>query len=309
MINENKQSLVDDDIDDDEDDDLEQDSSKETKETDDDKPSKEFKEDELEESDDNEEELRAKKREQRKLSRKRRKEEFRKSQAEIRTLREQVAEQNKVLGDLQKRTTQQQVVSLESDIGKLRSAISWAKTAKANAYAAIGKDEGAPAALIEIDDHIAELTARLNQAEREKYREKQAPRQEMQKVNPRAATLAKAWIERNSWYDPNGDDDDSVIAQAIDDKITAEGFDPSTQEYFDELDERLSKRLPHRYGKIPERKGPPVTGSGRESSVGGYKLSPERVAAMKESGAWDDPARRERVIKEYKKYDKEQKGA
>ena len=52
--------------------------------------------------------------------------------------------------------------------------------------------------------------------------------------------------------------------------------------------------------------------SGREASAayGGTNrnrvhLSPERVKAMKESGAWDNPARKEAQIKSFMKFDRE----
>jgi hypothetical protein len=33
-------------------------------------------------------------------------------------------------------------------------------------------------------------------------------------------------------------------------------------------------------------------------------VTPERKAAMQEAGIWDDPVRRNRVLKEYREYDK-----
>ncbi len=51
-----------------------------------------------------------------------------------------------------------------------------------------------------------------------------------------------------------------------------------------------------------------VTGSGREHSSTGrpgeFRLSPERVRAIKEAGKWDNITERNRMIKKYAEYDR-----
>lgn len=127
-------------------------------------------------------------------------------------------------------------------------------------------------------------------------------------ADPKMLRHAKSWMEQNSWYDPNGGDEDSEIAKLIDAKLAKEGFDPGSAEYWEELDTRLQKRLPHRYTQSqdePRRSKPRsfVTGSGRESSSGRqgttFVLEPEQVRAMKDAGFWDDPAQRAKMIKRY----------
>jgi hypothetical protein len=128
-------------------------------------------------------------------------------------------------------------------------------------------------------------------------------------VNPRLQRLANNWMERNDWYDPSGADEDSQIAKVIDNRLVQEGFNPETEEYWQELDKRLQKRLPNRYtlsSDEPTRRSPPrsvVTGSGRESSIRGggntFVLEPEQVRAMKDAGMWDNLEKRNRMIKRY----------
>lgn len=130
-------------------------------------------------------------------------------------------------------------------------------------------------------------------------------------ANPKLVRLANSWMDKNDWYDPNGGDEDSQIAKIIDSRMAAEGWDPSSQDYWDELDNRLQKRLPHRYTQTqdePSRRSRPsrsiVTGSGRESSGSrasgsSFVLSPEQVRAMKDAGFWDDPVKRSKMIKRY----------
>ena len=127
-------------------------------------------------------------------------------------------------------------------------------------------------------------------------------------ANPKLVRLANGWMERNSWYNPDAGDEDTQIAKVIDNRLVAEGWDPATQDYWDELDNRLQKRLPHRYTRHTDetsRRSPRsvVTGSSRESSGSAsgntFVLAPEQVRAMKDAGFWDDAQKRNKMIKRY----------
>lgn len=154
--------------------------------------------------------------------------------------------------------------------------------------------------------------ARKNVEDLRRLRESAAtPRQQTSIPDPRLQRLAADWMERNSWYRPDNKDTDSRIAKQIDESLTSEGWDPTSEEYWEELDSRLQRYLPHRYNQSddeapPQRSRPrnTVTGSGRESSpaAGGkntFTLSPEQVRAMKDAGFWDDPQKRASMIKRY----------
>jgi hypothetical protein len=131
-------------------------------------------------------------------------------------------------------------------------------------------------------------------------------------VNPKLQRLANQWMERNSWYDPNSGDEDSAIAKIVDERLIKEGYNPESEEYWDELDNRLQKRLPNRYNQSHDessRRRPRsvVTGSGRESvdrQGGGntFVLTPQQVRTMKEAGMWDNLESRNRMIKRYAEF-------
>lgn len=128
-------------------------------------------------------------------------------------------------------------------------------------------------------------------------------------ANPQVTRLANTWMERNDWYDPSSNDEDTSIAKVIDRKLTEDGWDPASPDYWEELDRRLQKRLPHRYTDAVDdhsRRSKPrsvVTGSGREVGGGAsrstFVLSPEQVRAMKDAGLWDDQQKRASMIKRY----------
>jgi hypothetical protein len=126
---------------------------------------------------------------------------------------------------------------------------------------------------------------------------------------------AERWLKKNSWFDTQARDTDSRIAKVIDQELAADGWDPSDSEYWDELDSRLSARLPHRYtakgGNTKRSAGP--TASSRVANTSSAKpgtitLSRERVNAIKDAGAWDDVEKRNKMIRAYASYDRANKG-
>jgi hypothetical protein len=137
------------------------------------------------------------------------------------------------------------------------------------------------------------------------------PRQESSIPDPRLQRNAADWMERNSWFNPDGKDLDSKVAKQVDEQLTSEGWDPNSTEYWEELDNRLQRYVSHRYNgktdETPNQRSKPrgiVTGSGRESAsrAGGkntFTLSPEQVRAMKDAGFWDDSEKRNKMIKRY----------
>ena len=140
----------------------------------------------------------------------------------------------------------------------------------------------------------------------------QPQHQTIQAPDPMVQRYASDWMSENPWYNPNGKDPDSKIALTIDQAMAEEGWNPKTQEYWEELDNRLAKYLPHRYisevdkSVNPSTKRPRniVTSSGRESasSSGGkntFTLTPDQVRAMKDAGMWDDPDKRAKMIRRY----------
>lgn len=173
---------------------------------------------------------------------------------------------------------------------------------------------------------VAEATDYMYQA-RERARELKAYKAQSTRVQPKAldptmVDHAKKFMTENSWYGgPRSTDQDSKVLSSIDNSLAAEGWDPTQETYWQELRARASKYLPHRLATKSQGSGDkptynggdgraksPVAGSGGEggSNKGGgssYALSAERVKAIKDAGAWDDPKRRESMIKRYKQYD------
>jgi hypothetical protein len=171
-------------------------------------------------------------------------------------------------------------------------------------------------------DYLEQLTdakQRLQQVQHYKKQQLEAAKAPKQNVpNEMAAEVqrnAERWLKKNSWFDTQARDTDSRIAKVIDQELAADGWDPSDSEYWEELDSRLSARLPHRYtakgGNTKRSAGP--TASSRVANTSSAKpgtitLSRERVQAIKDAGAWDDTDRRNKMIRAYASYDRANKG-
>ena len=174
---------------------------------------------------------------------------------------------------------------------------------------------GDAASQVDFLEQLTESKNRLAQIQAYKKQQLEEAKRPKQNVpNPISTEVQKNatnWLQKNKWYDPQARDTDSRIAKVIDQDLAAEGWDPADPEYWEELDNRLSARLPHRYASKGEaRKSKPnVTASSRSANPTGvsknsFRLDPDRVRAIKEAGAWDDPVKRNKMIKAYADYDR-----
>ena len=174
---------------------------------------------------------------------------------------------------------------------------------------------GDAASQVEYLEQLTEAKQRLQQAQhykKQQIEQAKAPKQNVPNpVTTEVQQNATRWLKKNSWYDPQARDTDSRIAKVIDQELVADGWNPADPEYWNELDSRLASRLPHRYtskGGSNKRANP--TSSSRvantnSSKPGTITLSRDRVQAIKDAGAWDDVNRRNKMIRAYAQYDRE----
>lgn len=155
--------------------------------------------------------------------------------------------------------------------------------------------------------------AKANQLHMSKQQQEYQGQQRQQpSIDKAVEHYAQEFMEVNNWYDPQGRDEDSAIVLAIDAKLAQEGYDPRSEDYWDELQARVERRLPEKFAKqerqVRKPTGGPAVGSGREHAPASTRkeiyISPERKAAMIEAGVWDDPVLRQRYAKRYAEYDK-----
>lgn len=157
--------------------------------------------------------------------------------------------------------------------------------------------------------------AQIQQYKKQQLEQAKRPKQNVpNEISMEVQKNATGWLEKNRWFDPQARDTDSRIAKVVDQELADEGWDPADPEYWDELDSRLTTRLPHRYAaKSGGARRANPTASSRSANPSAkpgntITLSRDRVQAIKDAGAWDDPVARNRMIKAYAAYDKQNRG-
>jgi hypothetical protein len=175
-------------------------------------------------------------------------------------------------------------------------------------------------AQMEYLEQLTEAKERLKQAQyhkKQQLEQAKAPKQNVPNpISTEVQQNATKWLKRNGWYDPEARDTDSRIAKVVDQELAADGWDPSDSEYWEELDNRLQSRLPHRYtakgnsNNSRRAAGPTASSRVAETSAkpGTITLSRDRVQAIKDAGAWDNVERRNKMIRAYASYDRNNKG-
>ena len=254
---------------------------------------------------DDSEEIRQEKINRRKLRRQRAKQDHAEKDVKLKQLERVNRELMERLSNVERRTHGAELARVDKAIEDAELQFQYAKLKLQEATQA-----GDGEALVKAQDMWYESKQKIEALTNVK---KQAvkPTNDQSLPDPRVKANASEWMERNSWYRPDSGDEDTEIAKIVDKKLIAEGWDPTRQEYWDELDKRLQRRLPHRYNDdtddepvVRQRPRNVVTSSGRESSSAGasrntFTLNPEQVRAMKDAGFWDDPQKRAKMIKRY----------
>ena len=263
-------------------------------------------EDLSEHSDEDREAIRARRREERKQ----RKQAQRERED---TLRRELAASKAVIDELRSKVEGIERRNTGSELAQLDNAKK--QTAQEYAYfkdqIRVATESGNGALVADATEKMLQAQQKFNQLQafEQSYRQRQAT---PQPLDPRLVDQAKGWMDKNKWYDPSGRDPDSRITLTLDQQLAEEGWDPTTREYWQELDSRVKKYLPHRAnsGKISGTKPrTTVSGSGKDSgartSNQSYRLSAERVQALKDAGLWDDPKQRAEAVRRFREYDQQ----
>ena len=123
-------------------------------------------------------------------------------------------------------------------------------------------------------------------------------------------SLADKWTEgKSDWYKRDGFERQTRVANRIDREVFQDGFDPKTQEYFDELDLRLKEKLPDLFDDVADSSaGKPRPKRSPVAPVGGADSSRQRSKNSKVQLGEEDFANMRRfglnpndpeVLKEY----------
>lgn len=225
------------------------------------------------------------------------------------------------LGTVEQRSHQSDLSNYDAHINAARNEAEMAERVIAKAVAA-GNGEDVTQAMRYRDQALQkaqQLAFAKQQAAQQRPTQKPADAMDDMTLH-----YAKEFIQDNPWYDMQGKDEDSAIVLAIDGALMREGFKPDSEEYWDELRDRAARRLPERFKKTERRndhgdtrdeprqqrqsRGGPTIGSGREHAPTSTRtevyVSPERKQALIDAGVWDDPVLRQKYVKRYAEYDR-----
>jgi hypothetical protein len=264
-------------------------------------------------SDEEREAIREARREERKLKKELKKQRDLSAKNKITALERRNAELAERLAKVENTAVSYQFAQIDKAIEDEATRVEYAKMKLLQAA-----QTGDAASQIEYLEQLTDAKQRLKQAEyykKQQLEHAKAPKENVpNQINTEVQQLATKWLKKNSWYDPQARDTDSRIAKVIDQELAADGWDPSDPEYWEELDNRLQNRLPHRYtSKGGSGKRANASTSGRTAAVNSAKpgtitLSRDRVQAIKDAGAWDDVEKRNKMIRAYAQYDRQNKG-
>jgi hypothetical protein len=264
-------------------------------------------------SDDEREAIRERRRLE-KLERKERREKaITRDKVELEFLRKRNDDLERRFSTIEQRTYQADLNSFDQQIAAAKNEAEMAERVIAKAVEA-----GNGADVAQALKYRDEAMAKANQLTFAKQQAAQAkPSAQEGGMDDRVMLHAREFLDENKWYDPQGRNEDSAIVLAIDQGLVRDGYDPKSEEYWNELRARAARRLPERFSK-PEAKaeqkeervarGGPGIGSGREHAPTSTRkevyVSPERKQALIEAGVWDDPVLRMKYVKRYAEYDR-----
>lgn len=191
---------------------------------------------------------------------------------------------------------------------RVQSQAAAAKEAYRKAYEAGDAD-----AMYEAQQTISKIAleeARLSQLKQQREEQAKAvetntaqPQTQQPQAQPKPDPKAEQWAEKNTWF---GQDQTMTYAafglhkQLIED----EGFDPNSDEYYNELDNRIRSEFPHKFQEAQKKSsGPRVASAGTTASK---SSSPKGRRTVKLTASQIAIAKRLNVpLEEYAKYVKE----
>ena len=200
----------------------------------------------------------------------------------------------------EKKITEEKLKKIEPNFLSVteESITSGVEAAKAKLAAAReANDLGAEAEAMAAISELGVKKARLEEAKlaRENLEKQPKPEVNLRRQQPAQSTpdpKAEAWSEKNSWFGQ----DTAMTYTAFDlhKKLTEqEGFDPSSDEYYSEIDKRIRLEFPHKFGNTNSsgentRSAPVQTvASAKRSTKTGRKtvrLTPSQVTIAKKLG-------------------------
>ena len=177
--------------------------------------------------------------------------------------------------------------------GRISSQEAQAKRALAEAYEAGDYDRVADAqsAIAQIAIEKERLRVQKSKSQAEVAQQQQVPQQKYQQPQPRQQQRdpkLESWLGKNQWF--GQDKVMTGVARTIHETLVAEeGFDPTSDEYYAEIDKRMRREMPQKFqGDKKSVQSVTPAGSGNRSLKSGRKkqveLNPGQVRLAERLG-------------------------
>ena len=194
---------------------------------------------------------------------------------------EQVAALQREKEELQKKLREQEKdiasslkKSIDSNEQFLLNKIEYAKRAYQRAA-----DEGNSAEMLEAQEAMSQAYAEMtgvnssksswekynSEVERQLQEAEQFQQQQVQQQQPQYDPRAVEWAGQNEWF--GSDNVMTAAALALDYELKNEGFDPSDDEFYGEIDRRMREQFPHKFQDASVEEQPAVRKSSASNST------------------------------------------
>lgn len=152
--------------------------------------------------------------------------------------------------------------------------------------------------ITELQGQLTDAKIALKEAEYAESGEEQPKAKRAQEVVPQVPKpdpLALEWAQKHSeWFGP--DQVMTSVALAVDATMQNEGWDPSGDEYYVEIDRRLKEELPHKFKVASQVKKSPVAGVSRSGkNVRQVRLSSSELDMAERLGVSPESYAREKA--------------
>jgi len=166
---------------------------------------------------------------------------------EVARLIKQNEELTSKLNNTQKEFTNISKLNLDATEKQLKDKLELARNAYTTAHQEGDADKilKAQEFLNDAQNDLKSVGATKQQFKEPEVQPQQQVQQPQYQPQPTADPKAQSWAEKNDWF---GDDKiRTAAALAIDADLKEEGFNPTDDDYYTEIDNRLKEAFPHRY--------------------------------------------------------------
>ena len=137
-------------------------------------------------------------------------------------------------------------LNLTANEKQIKDKLELARTAYATAY-----EEGDSAKILKAQEALNEAQVDLKtiQSTKDNFKEpevqQQPVQQQVQQPQPQPDPKAEEWAAQNEWF--GQDRIMTASALAIDTELKEEGYDPTSSEFYEEINNRLQETFPHKF--------------------------------------------------------------